>query len=297
MEQIDLSGMGVALVTPFTSNGDIDFDALSNLIDRHLSAGTDYLVVLGTTAETPTLSAEEQFEITQTVINQVNKKIPIILGLGGNNTRALVKRLEVDDFTGIDALLSVTPYYNKPSQEGLFQHYKALSEASSLPIVLYNVPARTGVNMCANTTLRLARECNKIIAVKEASGMSSQIDTIVRFKPQRFQVISGDDSITLSLISIGVEGVISVVGNAFPKQFGQMVHLALEDNYGAALAIHQQFGELFGLLSVDGNPSGIKFLMSQMCLLKNVLRLPLVPVKEITEEKIKTFLGDFQSKF
>jgi len=286
MKNINLRGLGVALITPFNAAGDIDFDALARLIDKHLEEATDYLVVLGTTAETPTLSAEEQRAITEFAVARVNGRLPIVLGLGGNNTLALAKRLATEDFTGIDAILSAVPYYNKPSQEGLYRHYKALSAASPLPIVLYNVPARTGVNMCAETTLRLANECENIIAVKEASGMTSQIGAIIRRKPAEFQVLSGDDGITLSLMSIGADGVISVIGNAFPKQFGQMVRLALNNNFADALAIHQTFAELYNLLSVDGNPSGIKCLMAQMGLTENVLRLPLVPATEATERKI-----------
>jgi 4-hydroxy-tetrahydrodipicolinate synthase len=286
MKNINLRGLGVALITPFNAAGDIDFDALARLIDKHLEEATDYLVVLGTTAETPTLSAEEQRAITEFAVARVNGRLPIVLGLGGNNTLALAKRLATEDFTGIDAILSAVPYYNKPSQEGLYRHYKALSAASPLPIVLYNVPARTGVNMCAETTLRLANDCENIIAVKEASGMTSQIGAIIRRKPAEFQVLSGDDGITLSLMSIGADGVISVIGNAFPKQFGQMVRLALNNNFADALAIHQTFAELYNLLSVDGNPSGIKCLMAQMGLTENVLRLPLVPATEATERKI-----------
>lgn len=283
--------MGVALVTPFKLNGDIDFDLLSQTVELHLAEGTDYLVVLGTTAETPTLSAEEQKEVTDIVVKKVNRKIPIVLGLGGNNTRAVAKRLATEDFAGIDAVLSVVPYYNKPSQEGIFQHYKTLSCASPLPLVLYNVPARTGVNMCAETVLRLANECENIIAVKEASGLSSQIGQIIRLKPAGFQVISGDDGITLSLMSVGAEGVISVIGNAFPKEFGRMVHLALENRFGEALAIHQKFGELYNLLSVDGNPSGIKCLMACRGQIENVLRLPLVQATDSTKQKIIEILN------
>jgi len=290
MKNINLRGLGVALITPFNAAGDIDFDALARLIDKHLEEATDYLVVLGTTAETPTLSAEEQRAITEFAVARVNGRLPIVLGLGGNNTLAVAKRLATEDFTGIDAILSAVPYYNKPSQEGLYRHYKALSAASPLPIVLYNVPARTGVNMCAETTLRLANENENIIAVKEASGMTSQIGAIIRRKPAGFQVLLGDDGITLSLMSIGADGVISVIGNAFPQKFGQMVRLALNNNFADALAIHQTFAELYNLLSVDGNPSGIKCLMAQMGLTENVLRLPLVPATEATERKIAEVL-------
>ncbi|MDR1563213.1 MAG: 4-hydroxy-tetrahydrodipicolinate synthase [Dysgonamonadaceae bacterium] len=292
MERIDLSGMGVALITPFKSNGDVDFDTLLKLVSMHLSAGTDYLVALGTTAEMPTLSVEERREITRLVTAQVNGKIPVVLGLGGNNTREIIGRLEAEDFTGVDALLSATPYYNKPSQEGLFRHYRALSEASPLPIVLYNVPSRTGVNLCAGTTLRIANECENVIAIKEASGNVSQTGEIVRSRPAGFRVISGDDGMTLPLMSFGVDGVISVLGNAFPKEFGRMVHFALSGDFRSAQAIHLRFCELFGLLSVDGNPAGIKCLMSLRGLCENVLRLPLVPATSTTVDRMTAFLAE-----
>jgi 4-hydroxy-tetrahydrodipicolinate synthase len=290
MKPVNITGMGVALITPFKTNGDVDFNILSKLIDMHLAAGTDYLVVLGTTAETPTLSAEEQREIRQSVVKQVNRKIPVVLGFGSNNTRALLRNLETEDLTGIDALLTVTPYYNRPTQEGLYRHYLAMAAATPLPIILYNVPARTGVNLSADTTLRIANECRNIIAIKEASGIITQISAIARRRPAGFHVISGDDNLTLPLMSLGVDGVISVIGNAFPRRIRQMVHHALDGNFTAALEIHNTFSDLLEYMSADGNPAGIKCLMSQMNLCQNNLRLPLVPATTVTSQKTAAFL-------
>jgi len=291
MRHIDLKGMGVALVTPFQMNGEVDYPALSRLIDFQLQNDTDYLVVLGTTAETPTLAVSEQKEITRFAVEKVNRRIPIVLGcLSGNNTRAVVERLKTEDLKGVDALLSAVPYYNKPSQEGIYQHYKAIAETAPLPLVLYNVPGRTGVNMSAETTLRLARDFENIIAVKEASGNMAQIGTIIKHKPDDFQVISGDDAVTLPLISLGAAGVISVIGNALPKEFTQMVHLALSGDYANALSLHQNFIELFELLFVDGSPSGVKSALNLMGYIENVLRLPLVPAQAGTREKIRNVL-------
>ena len=221
MATTDLSGMGVALITPFRQDGSIDYEALLRLVEFQIQNGTDYLVVLGTTAETPTLTEEEKGLIVRKVVTQVRRRIPIVLGVGGNCTQVLVDTLKHGDFQGIDAILSVVPYYNKPSQEGLFRHYEAVAEATPLPVVLYNVPGRTGANMTAETTLRLASTFKNIIAIKEASGNIKQMDDIIKHKPADFQVISGDDGITFPLIALGAIGVISVIGNAFPKEFGR----------------------------------------------------------------------------
>jgi len=296
MERINLKGLGVALITPFKTNGDVDFQVLRRLVDYQLQNDTDYLVVLGTTAETPTLTSDEQKEITQLVVEQVNGKIPVVLGVSGNNTRALVDRLKKDDFSGIDAILSVVPYYNKPSQEGIYQHYKQIAGSTSLPVVMYNVPGRTGVNMSAETTLRLANDFENVVAVKEASGNFAQIGTIIKNKPLDFQVISGDDGITLPLIAIGAVGVIAVTGNAFPKEFGRMVRLALSGDYANAMLIHQNFTELFELLFVDGSPAGIKSVLSMMGYVENILRLPLIPTRITTYEKIKAILQEMNIK-
>lgn len=282
--------MGVALVTPFKSDGNIDYPALSQLVDYQLQNGTDYLVILGTTAETPTLTLEEQKEIIQLVINKVNGRIPIVLGAGGNSTHAVVQKLRTGDFTGIDAILSVVPYYNKPSQEGIYQHYRHIALATSLPVILYNVPSRTGINMNAETTLRLACELDNVVAIKEASGNMTQINAIIKNKPHDFQVISGDDAATFSLVTLGAVGVISVIGNAFPKEFSRMVRLALAGDYANALILHHQFTDLFELLSVDGNPAGVKSMLNIMGYIENELRLPLVPARITTYEKIREIL-------
>jgi len=294
MKHVDLTGMGVVLITPFQTNGEVDYPALARLVDFQLQNDTDYLLVLGTNAETSTLTISEQKEITRFVVEKVKGRIPIVLGMSGNNTKAVVERLKTEDMDGVDAILSVVPYYNKPSQEGIYQHYKAIAQATSLPIVLYNVPGRTVTNMTAETTLRLARDFDNVIAVKEASGNMAQIGTIIKHKPEDFQVISGDDGMTLPLIALGLVGVISVIGNAFPKEFSRMVHLALSGDYANALSIHLNFLELFDLLFTDGSPAGIKSVLSMMGYVENELRLPLVPVQPATYEKIRNVLQELQ---
>ncbi len=290
MAKINLKGMGVALITPFRDDETVDFPALARLIEYQIQNGIDYLVVLGTTAETPTLTEEEKQQIRTFVIEQVKGRVPIVLGLGGNNTRAIVESLKTMNFDGVDAILSVVPYYNKPSQEGIYQHYKATASATKLPVILYNVPGRTGVNMTAETTLRLARDFDNIVAIKEASGNITQMDDIIKNKPADFMVISGDDGITFPLITLGAVGVISVIGNAFPREFSRMVRLALQGDYTSALTIHHRFTELFGLLFVDGNPAGVKCLLHAMGYIQNRLRLPLVPTRITTYEKIREVL-------
>jgi 4-hydroxy-tetrahydrodipicolinate synthase len=290
MIDLNLKGMGVALITPFKDDESVDYDTLAKLADYQLQNGTDYLVVLGTTAETPTLTEEEKDKILHLIVTKVRGRIPVVVGVGGNCTRATVEKLKHSNFDGVDAILSVTPYYNKPSQEGLFQHYKAVSEATRLPVILYNVPGRTGVNMTAETTLRIARECKNVIAIKEASGNITQMDDIIKNKPANFNVISGDDGITFPLITLGAIGVISVIGNAFPREFSRMVRLALAGDYGSARTIHHSFTELFDLLFVDGNPAGVKSMLNAMGYIENKLRLPLVPTRITTFEKIRDVL-------
>ena len=296
MADINLKGMGVALITPFKENESVDYEALARLVDYQLQNGTDYLVVLGTTAETPTLTEEEKEQIIHLVVTKVNGRIPIVLGMGGNCTRAIVDQLKSRNFDGIDALLSVAPNHNKPSQEGIYQHYKAIAEATTLPIVLYNVPGRTGVNMTAETTLRIARDFKNVIAVKEASGNITQMDDIIKNKPKNFNVISGDDGITFPLITLGAIGVISVIGNAFPREFSRMVRLALAGDYDSARTIHHRFTELFSLLFVDGNPAGAKSMLNAMGFIENKLRLPLVPTRITTFEKIREVLRQLSIK-
>ncbi len=296
MSQNKFTGLGIALLTPFKEDESIDFDALGRLLDYQLQNSIDYLVVLGTTAETPTLSEEEKKDVLKFVQEKVNGRVPIVLGCGGNNTRGIVHTLQHDDFTGIDAILSVVPYYNKPSQEGMYQHYKAISEASPVPVILYNVPGRTGVNMLPDTTIRIAREFENVIAIKEACGNMDQINDIIKRKPKDFMVISGDDGITYPLITMGASGVISVIGNAFPKEFGRMVRLALQGEYEQAREIHHKFTDLFDLLFVDGNPAGAKCMLSLMGYIQNKLRLPLVPTRTVTYEKIRDVLKSLNVK-
>jgi 4-hydroxy-tetrahydrodipicolinate synthase len=283
--------MGVALITPFKEDETIDFDSLARLVEHQIKNGTDYLVVCGTTAETPTLTEEEKEEIKRFVVDINNGRLPIVYGIGGNNTKQIVEKVQHTDLTGIDAILSVTPYYNKPSQEGLYQHYAAIAAVSPVPLILYNVPGRTGVNMTAETTLRLANEFPVICAVKEASGSFSQIDDIIKNKPADFMVISGDDGITFPLITLGAVGVISVIGNAFPKEFSRMVRLALQGDYDNARNIHHRFTELIELLFVEGNPAGVKSMLAVMGFINNKLRLPLVPNTIKTYEKIRHVLN------
>ena len=290
-------GMGVALITPFKEDGSVDYPALMRMVDHLVQNGADFLCVLGTTAETPTPTTEEKREITRLVVERVNGRIPIMLGCGGNNTQAVIDSLKNDDFTGIDAILSVVPYYNKPSQEGIYQHYKAIAESTDLPIVLYNVPGRTGVNMTAETTLRIARDFKNVIAIKEASGNITQMDDIIKNKPENFDVISGDDGITFPLITLGAVGVISVIGNAFPKEFSRMTRLALQGDYANALKIHHSFTELFSLLFVDGNPAGVKAMLNAMGMIENRLRLPLVPTRITTFEKMRQILQELHIKY
>ena len=288
--------MGVALITPFNEDESVDYTALSRLVDYQVQNGTDYLVVLGTTAETHTLMDDEKKQISRLVIDKVNGKLPLVLGVSSNNPRAVVEQLKTGSFEGIDAILCVVPYYNKPSQEGIYQHYKAVAEATPLPVVLYNVPGRTGVNMTAETTLRLARDFSNIVAIKEASGNITQMDDIIKNKPKDFAVISGDDGITFPLLTLGAVGVISVIGNAFPKEFSRMVRLVLNGDYASALAIHHRFTALFELLFVDGNPAGVKSMLSMMGYIQNVLRLPLIPTRITTYEKIRDVLRELNIK-
>ncbi len=290
MARFDLRGMGVALITPFKKDKSIDFDALAKLVEYQIKSGADYLVVLGTTAETPALSAQEKADLKRFIADRVAGRVPLVIGCGGNNTAAVVEEVKTLDTNDFGAVLSVVPYYNKPSQEGIYQHYSAIAKASPLPIILYNVPGRTGVNMSAETTLRLAADHPNSIGIKEASGNISQMDEIIKHKHPEFLVISGDDGITFPLITLGAAGVISVIGNAFPREFSKMVRLALEGEYDAARAIHHRFTDLFSLLFVDGNPAGVKCLLHAMGFIENELRLPLVPTRITTYEKIRQVL-------
>lgn len=277
MENI-FKGLGVALVTPFSADGQVDYPSLERLVNYQIEGGIDFLCVLGSTAETPCLSGEEKSQIKNFVAKVVGGRVPILLGFGGNNTAALVEDIKAFDFSGVDGILSVTPFYNKPSQQGLYLHFRAVAEAAGgMPVVLYNVPGRCGVNMLADTTLRIARDFDNVVAIKEASGNLDQIGAIIQGAPAGFQVISGDDALTCRMLKIGAAGVISVVGNAIPQKFSRMVHAQLEGDSVVADTIDQALQDLYRLVFRDGNPAGIKALLSQMGRLQNVLRLPLVP--------------------
>ena len=287
-------GLGIALITPFTSDGDVDWKSLKRLVEYQISNGADFLCILATTGETPCLSAEEKIKIKQLVVEVNNGRVPVLMGCGGNNTRAVVEELKSADWSGVDGVLSVCPYYNKPSQEGLYRHFKAIAEASPLPVVLYNVPGRTGVNLKAETTVRLARDCENIVAVKEASGSLEQVDEIIKNKPHRFDVISGDDALTFQMMASGAAGVISVIGNALPKEFSRMIRLEFNGEYEPARKIHHHFNELYSLLFVDGNPAGVKALLHEMGFIDNVLRLPLVPTRLKTMQRISEILKELK---
>ena len=287
-------GLGIALITPFCEDGSVDYPTLAKLVEYQLKNGADFFCILATTGETPCLSAEEKKQIKDTIVSTVHGRVPILMGCGGNNTTAVVDELKNGDFSGIDGVLSVCPYYNKPSQEGLYQHFKAIAAATKLPVVLYNVPGRTGVNLTAATTVRLAKDCKNIVAIKEASGNLEQVDEIIKNKPASFDVISGDDALTFPMISCGAVGVISVIGNALPREFSKMIRLEFKGEYDGARKIHHRFTDLFSLLFVDGNPAGVKCVLSEMGMIKNVLRLPLVPTRITTMQRISELLKELK---
>ena len=285
-------GLGIALITPFTADGAVDYNALKRLVLFQLDNGADFLCILATTGETPTLTAEEKLNIKQLVVDLVKGRVPILMGCGGNNTASIIEELKTADWHGIDGILSVCPYYNKPSQEGLYQHFKAIANATSLPVVLYNVPGRTGINMKAQTTVRLANDCLNIVAIKEASGSLEQVDEILKNAPKDFAVISGDDALTYPMVACGAVGVISVIGNALPREFSKMLRLEFNNEFAAARKIHHKFTDLFSLLFVDGNPAGVKAMLSEMGFIENVLRLPLVPTRITTKQRISEILKE-----
>lgn len=277
-------GAGVALITPFKADLTIDFEGLGKIVDSQIENQIDYLVVLGTTAETATLNSTEKQQIVDFICKRVNGKIPIVVGVGGNNTQAVIDSAISMDLSKADAILSVVPYFNKPTQEGIFQHYMAIAKASPLPVILYNVPGRTGVNMSAETTLRLARASDKFVATKEASGNIGEITKILRDKPAGFAVLSGDDSLVVPMIAIGAEGVISVAANVVPKAIADLTHLALDGNFKAAAQLHLRMQRMCDALFIDGNPGGAKAALHSAGIIENVLRLPLVPVSKSTYE-------------
>lgn len=288
MMQKKISGAGVAIVTPFTQTGEVDYAALESLVQMHLDCGTDFLCVHGTTGETPTLTIEEKRETRRRIIKQVAGRIPIMLGVGGNNTMAVVNELKTEDYTGIDAILSIVPYYNKPTQEGMYQHFKAIAAATELPVYLYNVPGRTGVNMLPETTVRLAEECENIVGLKAASGNLQQISRLFDIKPKNFDILSGDDALTVDIMKMGGTGVISVFSNAFPTQLKELVVAAEQGRFDDARSLSDKFSKIFQLLFIDGNPAGAKVALNIMGKCENVLRLPLVPVSsQVAEDMAK----------
>lgn len=290
----NLCGVGAAMITPFKSNGECDMEALGRMLDYVIDGGTDYIVALGTTAETPTLSADEKRQILDFTREKVAGRKPIVVGAGGNNTAELISQIQTMDLEGISAILSVTPYYNKPSQEGLYLHYKAVAEASPLPIILYNVPGRTGVNMTAETTCRLAADCPNIVAVKEASGKIDQIDQIIKNRPKDFLVLSGDDGMTVDVMRKGGDGVISVAVNAFPKRFSHVVYLAKQGLFDRAAEAYEPLHEAVCALFEQGNPTGVKAALSLMGHIENSLRLPLVPATDLLIKKLEKLIREYE---
>ena len=285
-------GTGVAIVTPFKNDSSIDFAAMGRIIDHVIKGGVNYIVAMGTTGEAPTLTKDEKQAILSYVTEAINSRVPLIAGIGGNNTQEIINCIRQLDLSGVDGILSVAPYYNKPGQRGLLQHFKAIATCSPLPVIIYNVPGRTGSNISADTTLELAHECENITGIKEASGDMAQIMKIIRGKPENFQIISGDDMLTIPIIASGGSGVISVLANAWPAECGELVNHVLKNNLKQAREIHFRFLDIIELLFIDGNPSGIKAIMSVMNLCKNNLRLPLVPVSKNVQARIQKAVED-----
>ncbi|MEY8869754.1 4-hydroxy-tetrahydrodipicolinate synthase [Meridianimaribacter flavus] len=280
-------GTGVALITPFKSDLTVDFEALTNIVNYNIDNGTDYLVISGTTGESVTITAEEKKAIINTIVETNNGRLPLVLGIGGNNTAAVIEEINTTDLSHIDAILSVSPYYSKPTQEGIYQHFKAISQASPKPIILYNVPGRTSSNMLPETTLRLANDFENIIAVKEAGNNVAQYLTLIKNKPEDFLIISGDDDLALGVVLAGGAGVISVIGQALPKQFTKMINLGLEGKASEAYAIHFDLMDITSLIFAENNPAGIKAVFETLGLAKSTVRLPLVEATEGLKSKIK----------
>ncbi len=283
------AGTGVAMITPFNTDGSIDWDSLKNTITHLTNGKVEYLVILGTTGESATLTGTEKQKVLSFVAEHNTAKLPLVAGIGGNYTQSVIEGYKKFDLTGYSAILSVSPYYNKPNQNGLYYHYKALNDAAPLPVIMYNVPGRTGMNVSAETTLRIAEDCKNIIATKEACGNFDQIMQIIKYKPQGFEVISGDDGITLPMIACGASGVISVVANAYPLLFSNMVRLCLKGDFAAARPMHYKLTDVIHTLFAEGSPSGVKAYMSQMGICKNECRLPVAPVSNELMEKIKLY--------
>jgi 4-hydroxy-tetrahydrodipicolinate synthase len=288
-----LIGTGVALVTPFKSDFSVDTEALKNIVNFSIENGIEYLVVMGTTAENATLSAEEKELVINTVVEVNNGRLPLVLGVGGNNTLQVVNELKTRDFSAFDAILSVSPYYNKPTQEGIYQHFKAIAEVSPIQVVLYNVPGRTSSNMLPSTVLRLANDFSNIVGIKEAAGDLVQAMKIIQHKPKDFLVISGDDMIALPMVLAGGAGVISVIGQGFPKEFSEMIRLGLNKKVDAAFEIQYKIADSIDMIFEQGNPAGIKEIFKTLKIAENVVRLPLVPVDEALSERIQHFVKNF----
>jgi 4-hydroxy-tetrahydrodipicolinate synthase len=284
------TGTGIAIVTPFHQDGTIDWQSFKKLIQFWINGKVEYLVVLGTTGESATVHGNEKQEVLSFVKNEVAGRLPLVAGIGGNDTNEVLNAFKSFDLSGYNAILSVSPYYNKPSQEGIFQHYKALDAATPLPIIMYNVPGRTGQSMTAETQLRIARECKNIFATKEASGNFDLINYLLKNKPADFMVISGDDPITLPMIALGAEGVISVIANAYPLEFSNMVRLCLQGNFDKARPLHFKYTDIIASMFTEGSPSGVKAYLSEMALCKNTFRLPVVAVSEKHHQKIKELM-------
>ncbi len=291
MKAETIKGTGVALITTFHNYGTIDYTSLGKLTKHVINGGVDFLVALGTTSEAPVLSADEKNAVLNHILEVIDGKVPVIIGVGGNNTQGIVDSLKSIDFEGVSGILSVAPYYNKPNQKGLYFHFKSIAAASPVPVILYNVPGRTSSNISAETTLRLASEFGNIAGIKEASGDLGQIMQIIKNKPEGFSVLSGDDALTYPMLALGADGVISVVANAFPRQFSQMVNLALKGNYEEARSLHYELLELIEALFEDGNPAGIKAALDAMGIAGNNLRLPLVKANKATYNKIATLVN------
>ena len=294
MRTIDLTGVGVALITPFHHDRSVDYEGLQKLVEHCINNGVDYLVVNGTTAENPTLTTEEKSLILQTVISQAQDRIPVIYGIGGNNTQALMDEISNFDVEDVSAILSASPYYNKPTQEGIYQHYAALSQCSALPIILYNVPGRTSSNLGAETTVRLAKDFGNIVAIKEASGNLDQISEILINRPDGFQVISGDDNLTLHMMLLGAEGVISVSGQGVPEIFCKLVDAALKGDFYLAREAHLALFDLTNLLFAEGNPAGIKALLKLRGICGDTVRLPLVSASANLTEQLQIALSELE---
>lgn len=287
-------GTGVALVTPFKSDLTVDFEALRRVVDHVINNGVQYVVALGTTAETPTLDSNEKKEVLTSIINTVAGRVPVVCGMGGNNTYEIIQQLKEYDLSKVAGLLSVAPYYNKPSQEGMYQHFKAIAEATDKPIILYNVPGRTSSNLLPQTALKLANDFPNIVAIKEASGNLAQCMELVQNAPAHFAVLSGDDNLVVPQIAIGMEGVISVAANCFTRDFTDMVHASLEGDFATARKLHYQLLPGIDLLFAEGNPAGVKYVLQELGLIEGNIRLPLVPVSETTALKIKAFTTNHQ---